>query len=69
MQVSANEYTDQMFFCLQVLNEELLGTKSQLDAEQEKVSTLESRVAELEVGFLQGRCQSNHSKTRKLTEM
>lgn len=38
------------------MNDELLGTQSHLEAEQEKVSTLEARLAELEVGFLHGCC-------------
>ncbi|XP_047662328.1 FYVE and coiled-coil domain-containing protein 1 [Tachysurus fulvidraco] len=33
---------------MKALNEELLGTRSQMEAEQEKVSTLETRLAELE---------------------
>lgn len=41
---------------MQVLDEELLGTKSQMEAEQKNMSALETRLAELEVGFLLGCC-------------
>lgn len=54
MQLSENKCTDRIYVpCLQVLNEELLGTRSQMEAEREKVSLLETRLTELEVGSLQ----------------
>lgn len=46
---SSLEIALRYFPCLQVLNEELLGTRSQMETEQEKVSALETRLAELEV--------------------
>ncbi|XP_026801935.3 FYVE and coiled-coil domain-containing protein 1 isoform X1 [Pangasianodon hypophthalmus] len=48
LQLQLSEATTYHQNQMKVLNEELLGTRSQMEAEQEKVSSLETRLAELE---------------------
>ncbi|KAM9439192.1 FYVE and coiled-coil domain-containing protein 1 isoform 1-T2 [Clarias gariepinus] len=49
LRVQLNEATTNHQNQMKVLNEELLGTRSQMEAEREKVSLLETRLTELEV--------------------
>uniref|UniRef100_A0AAR2LHD9 FYVE and coiled-coil domain-containing protein 1 n=1 Tax=Pygocentrus nattereri TaxID=42514 RepID=A0AAR2LHD9_PYGNA len=60
LRLQLNEEATQHQNQMKVLNEELQGVRAQMDAKQEKVSTLETRLAELEVHFHRPVAQGNH---------